>query len=155
MALTPEDVLNKNFTATQFRRGYDEQEVDDFLDEVVGELRRLIAENAELRQRLEATGGDTSNLPAPVVPDTSQEDLAQVRAQADAAALEAQERIVKAKAEAEQAEREAQERVAAASAQAEQAEAEAAARVEQARNAAAEGAPVSYTHLTLPTNREV
>ena len=41
MALTPEDVLDKNFTATQFRRGYDEQEVDDFLDEVVVELRRL------------------------------------------------------------------------------------------------------------------
>ena len=32
MAFTPEDVLNKHFTATQFRRGYDEQEVDDFLD---------------------------------------------------------------------------------------------------------------------------
>ena len=52
MALTPEDVLNKNFTATQFRRGYDEQEVDDFLDEVVVELRRLLGENAELRRRL-------------------------------------------------------------------------------------------------------
>ena len=29
MALTPEDVLNKTFTQTQFRRGYDEREVDD------------------------------------------------------------------------------------------------------------------------------
>ena len=54
MALTPEDVLNKNFTATQFRRGYDEQEVDDFLDEVVVELRRLLGENAELRRKLES-----------------------------------------------------------------------------------------------------
>ena len=30
MALTP-DVLNKTFGTTQFRRGYDEREVDDFL----------------------------------------------------------------------------------------------------------------------------
>ena len=36
MALSPEDVLNKTFTTTQFRRGYDEREVDDFLDELFG-----------------------------------------------------------------------------------------------------------------------
>jgi len=42
MTLTPEDVLNKNFTPTQFRRGYDEREVDDFLDEVVTEMRRIV-----------------------------------------------------------------------------------------------------------------
>ena len=53
MALTPEDVLNKNFTATQFRRGYDEQEVDDFLDEVVAELRRLTQERDDLCTQLE------------------------------------------------------------------------------------------------------
>src|SRR6185312_6075511 len=52
MALTPEDVLNKNFTATQFRRGYDEQEVDDFLDEVVAELRRLTQERDDLATQL-------------------------------------------------------------------------------------------------------
>jgi DivIVA domain-containing protein len=38
MALTPEDVLNKNFTPTQFRRGYDEREVDDFLDGLAAAL---------------------------------------------------------------------------------------------------------------------
>ena len=42
MALSPEDVLNKTFTTTQFRRGYDEREVDDFLDEVVAEMRRMV-----------------------------------------------------------------------------------------------------------------
>ena len=41
MALTPEDVLNKTFGTTQFRRGYDEREVDDFLDEIVATLRRV------------------------------------------------------------------------------------------------------------------
>ncbi len=52
MALTPEDVVNKRFQATKFREGYDQDEVDDFLDEVVNELRRLSEENEELRQKL-------------------------------------------------------------------------------------------------------
>jgi DivIVA domain-containing protein len=52
MALTPEDVVNKRFNPTKFREGYDQDEVDDFLDEVVVELRRLNQENEELRQRL-------------------------------------------------------------------------------------------------------
>jgi DivIVA domain-containing protein len=54
MALTPEDVVNKRFQPTKFREGYDQDEVDDFLDEVVVELRRLTQENEELRQRLQA-----------------------------------------------------------------------------------------------------
>ncbi len=52
MALTPEDVVNKRFQPTKFREGYDQDEVDDFLDEVVGELRRLTAENEQLQQSL-------------------------------------------------------------------------------------------------------
>jgi DivIVA domain-containing protein len=47
-------VVNKRFQATKFREGYDQDEVDDFLDEVVVELRRLNQENEELRQRLAA-----------------------------------------------------------------------------------------------------
>jgi DivIVA domain-containing protein len=54
LAFTPEDVLNKHFTATQFRRGYDEQEVDDFLDEIVIELRRLSSGNDDLGAQLKA-----------------------------------------------------------------------------------------------------
>lgn len=54
MALTPEDVVNKRFQPTKFREGYDQDEVDDFLDEVVVELRRLNQENEELRHRLVA-----------------------------------------------------------------------------------------------------
>jgi len=54
MALSPEDVVNKRFNPTKFREGYDQDEVDDFLDEVVVELRRLNQENEELRQRLVA-----------------------------------------------------------------------------------------------------
>jgi DivIVA domain-containing protein len=54
MALTPEDVVNKRFQATKFREGYDQDEVDDFLDEVVNELRRLTEENEDMRQKLGA-----------------------------------------------------------------------------------------------------
>ncbi len=54
MALTPEQVVEKRFQATKFREGYDQDEVDDFLDEVVAELRRLNAENDELRAKLAA-----------------------------------------------------------------------------------------------------
>lgn len=53
MALTPEDVVNKQFQQTKFREGYDQDEVDDFLDEVVVELRRLIQENQDLQEKLE------------------------------------------------------------------------------------------------------
>ena len=42
MALTPNDVLNKQFQTTKFRDGYDQDEVDDFLDEVLAEFQRLI-----------------------------------------------------------------------------------------------------------------
>ena len=60
MALTPEDVVNKQFQQTKFREGYDQDEVDDFLDEVVVELRRLLQENTELKARFEgADAGET------------------------------------------------------------------------------------------------
>ena len=69
MALTPEDVVNKRFQPTKFREGYDQDEVDDFLDEVVVELRRLNQENEELRQRLVAADARINQLqsaPQPV-----------------------------------------------------------------------------------------
>ncbi|MGL4340531.1 MAG: DivIVA domain-containing protein [Rhodoglobus sp.] len=62
MALTPEDVVNKRFQPTKFREGYDQDEVDDFLDEVVVELRRLNQENEELRQRLVANDSRLNDL---------------------------------------------------------------------------------------------
>ncbi|MBO0984054.1 DivIVA domain-containing protein [Rathayibacter sp. SD072] len=77
MALTPEDVVNKRFQPTKFREGYDQDEVDDFLDEVVVELRRLNQENEELRQSLASGGSDAPRdaapreaAPAPVVDET-------------------------------------------------------------------------------------
>ncbi len=69
MALTPEDVVNKRFQPTKFREGYDQDEVDDFLDEIVVELRRLNQENEELRRKAAGSSSDTSQagaVPAPV-----------------------------------------------------------------------------------------
>ncbi len=52
MPLTPADVRNKQFSTTRLRPGYDEEEVDSFLDEVEQELDRLLQENEELRAKL-------------------------------------------------------------------------------------------------------
>jgi DivIVA domain-containing protein len=52
MPLTPADVRNKQFSTTRLRPGYDEEEVDAFLDEVEVELDRLIQDNEELRAKL-------------------------------------------------------------------------------------------------------
>src|SRR5579859_7556725 len=61
MPLTPADVRNRQFSTTRLRPGYDEEEVDAFLDEVEAEFNRLIAENQELRAKLaECLRGDTA-----------------------------------------------------------------------------------------------
>ena len=52
--LTADDVLNKKFQATKFREGYEQDEVDEFLDEVVEAMRQLEAENADPKAKLEA-----------------------------------------------------------------------------------------------------
>ena len=53
MAMTPEDVVNQKFTITKFRDGYDLDQVDDFLDTIVEELRQHEQEKAELRAQIE------------------------------------------------------------------------------------------------------
>jgi DivIVA domain-containing protein len=68
MPLTPEDVRNKVFTAVRLREGYDVNEVDDFLDEVVAELERLLADNDDLRAKLEACEQRVATAPAAKVP---------------------------------------------------------------------------------------
>lgn len=52
--LTADDVLNKTFSTTKFREGYEIEEVDDFLDLVLGTLRSVYAENDELKAQLAA-----------------------------------------------------------------------------------------------------
>lgn len=86
MALTPEDIVNKRFQQTKFREGYDQDEVDDFLDQVVVEMRRLSSENAELSQKLAAAKTHSEEVAeaAPVVAMQSAVLTASVPSAADA-----------------------------------------------------------------------
>lgn len=90
MALTPEDVVNKRFQQTKFREGYDQDEVDDFLDEIVVELRRLTQENEELKAKVNALearqGGAVVSAPAAalVVPTVVAPSLTAPPAEAEA-----------------------------------------------------------------------
>jgi len=89
MALTPDDVRNKQFTTVRLREGYDEDEVDAFLDEVEAELARLLRENDELRQRLMSAQQSqiapqnelTQTAPVPVTAELPQMQAAPVQEQ--------------------------------------------------------------------------
>ena len=50
--LSADDVLNKTFQSVKFREGYDQIEVDEFLDEVVATIYALSVENSELKEKL-------------------------------------------------------------------------------------------------------
>lgn len=68
MALTPDDVVHKEFQNVRFKDGLDPDEVDDYLDEIVVEWRKAIEENAVLRMRiaqLEAGGAGGASM-API-----------------------------------------------------------------------------------------
>ncbi|MGW0036051.1 DivIVA-like cell division protein Wag31 [Gordonia sp. NPDC003376] len=59
MRLTPADVHNVAFSKPPIgKRGYNEDEVDQFLDFVEAELARLIDENSDLKQRVEELEGE-------------------------------------------------------------------------------------------------
>src|SRR5947209_3575153 len=65
MPLTPADVAAVAFSKPPLgKRGYDEDEVDAFLDLVEAELARLIQENTDLRNRIEPL--EQQQLAAPV-----------------------------------------------------------------------------------------
>lgn len=74
MPLTPADVHNVAFSKPPIgKRGYNEDEVDAFLDLVETELTRLIEENGDLRQRVseldaELAGARAGGAPTAVVP---------------------------------------------------------------------------------------
>ncbi|WP_082093509.1 DivIVA domain-containing protein [Demequina sediminicola] len=82
--LTAEDVLNKAFSKTKYREGFDQDEVDDFLDEVAQTISSLIAERDDLAQRLaQAQAGQpavsAASVPAPAAeePQSSSASLLQ------------------------------------------------------------------------------
>jgi DivIVA domain-containing protein len=71
MALTPDDVVTKQFQHVRFKEGFDPDEVDDFLDEIVVEWRKALAENEELKAKLaayESGAAPAAAAPAPAAP---------------------------------------------------------------------------------------
>src|SRR5947209_5180870 len=112
MPLTPEDVQNKRFSTVRFKEGYDEEEVDAFLDEVEAELRRLLGENSQLRSqpaRPAAPAPAAAPVSAPAAPQPPAAPAAPAEEPTEAALRTlllaqrtADEAIAQAKAEAEQ-----------------------------------------------------
>jgi DivIVA domain-containing protein len=120
MPLTPADVHNVAFKKPPIgKRGYDEEEVDAFLDEVERELARLIEENNDLKgqvERVRASGGPTMTAPTAVTDTESRrlsaenadlkrqlEALRQEKQVAQQAVQQAQQQVVQAREAAQRA----------------------------------------------------
>jgi len=98
MPLTPADVHNVAFKKPPIgKRGYDEEEVDAFLDEVERELARLIEENNELRAQVERGGGGRPSTAGPGADPRIAQENVELKSQLD--------RLNREKSAAEQAAR--------------------------------------------------
>ena len=103
MPLTPADIHNVAFKKPLLgKRGYDEEEVDAFLDEVEREIQRLADDNSALRAQVETgAGGHDRRLGLELQELRAQLDRMQrERAAAEQAAQEAQRQLELARAQA-------------------------------------------------------
>lgn len=113
MALTPADIHQKEFRTARFG-GYNEEEVDSFLDQVADELEKIIQENARLEQeighlkkRLSEFEEMQTSLQSALLAATRSAEAIQQQAKQEAAALVAKAReeanlaVKRAKEEAE------------------------------------------------------
>lgn len=89
MAITPEDLITKSFKIVTNESGYDRNEVDDFLDELVVELRTLYSERDALERKVEqlstsapAPAAETSAPAAPAKASAGTQDAAALLAMA-------------------------------------------------------------------------
>ena len=85
MAITPEDLITKSFKIVTEESGYDRNEVDDFLDELVVELRALYSERDALERQVEQLSANAPESPAAAVAPA--QSSAASAAPQDAAAL--------------------------------------------------------------------
>ncbi len=162
MPLTPQDVRNKLFTPVRFKPGYDEDEVDAFLDEVETELTRLYVHIEELDglggpgggadvARIQADADERLRAALEEAEARSAAEIANLRAEADAQLRavrsqqagdggpdEAAERIARAEEQVQQLRAQLQQVQATAAQQVQQAEQEAARAQEEAAAAEAE-----------------
>jgi DivIVA domain-containing protein len=118
MPLTPEDVQNKRFRTVRgpFKEGYDEEEVDAFLDDVEAELRRLLADNETAHTQAPAAAAPVVAAPTEPVEEpneaalrtlllaqrTGDEAIAQAKAEADQIVSQAKVRASSIESEAQQ-----------------------------------------------------
>ena len=86
MAITPEDLITKSFKIVTEESGYDRNEGDDFLDELVVELRALYSERDALERQVEQLSANAPDSPAAAVAP-AQSSAAPAAAPQDAAAL--------------------------------------------------------------------
>ncbi|WP_019868614.1 DivIVA domain-containing protein [Salinispora oceanensis] len=102
MPLTPADIHNVAFKKPSLgKRGYDEEEVDAFLDEVEREIQRLADDNSALRAQVETGAGDHDRLSLELQKLHAQLDrLQRERALAEQAAQDAQRQLELARAQA-------------------------------------------------------
>ncbi|GAA4941941.1 DivIVA domain-containing protein [Actinoplanes utahensis] len=109
MPLTPADIHNVAFKKPPIgKRGYDEEEVDAFLDEVEGELTRLLEENGALKDTLQRGGGGGGGNPAATMVLNNEfadlaaqlERLQEARARAEQNARNVQAQLERARAQA-------------------------------------------------------
>ncbi|BCJ45873.1 cell wall synthesis protein Wag31 [Actinoplanes ianthinogenes] len=106
MPLTPADIHNVAFKKPPIgKRGYDEEEVDAFLDEVEQELIRLLEENNALRNQAQRGGGGMASNPAATMVITNEfadlqgqlERLQEARARAEQNARDMQAQLERAR----------------------------------------------------------
>lgn len=62
--LTAEDVREKQFSKTKYREGFDQDEVDDFLDDVADTIEKLTVERDRLQDQLREMKGKEPDLAA-------------------------------------------------------------------------------------------
>ncbi len=107
MNISARDVHEKQFHDAW--RGYNQEEVDDFLDRVAETLDRLIRENRAFHQRIKeldqtvATGRETEDMLKKTLVSAqkaAEEAIAQARAKAESLIAQAEERVTKANEEA-------------------------------------------------------
>lgn len=111
MPLTPADVHNVAFKKPPIgKRGYDEDEVDAFLDEVERELARLIEENNDLKSQVErqqqsrpAAAAAAPVAAAPSGPSENEQRLARENAEVKAQLQQLEQRLRQAQAAAQAA----------------------------------------------------
>jgi DivIVA domain-containing protein len=109
MPLTPADIHNVAFKKPPIgKRGYDEEEVDAFLDEVETELTRLLEENGALKDTLQRGGGGGGGNPAATMVLNNEfadlaaqlERLQEARARAEQNARNVQDQLQRARSQA-------------------------------------------------------